>query len=268
MKKLGYLLGLFFVAGFLFSSCSDDEDTTPQELKPTITFQTGTGYTYSDETINIGDSILVGVVCTANSNSNAKLTNFKIYFIENNITIPTSVNETLNDPSYTGSWYIPFDEAFDGKLYAEVTDKDGQKNSVSFNITVESATNPLDAEADFTWQRVGGTPATGLAPFGLKWTSNGQKVSAKIMKDTAEKFVELTSAQWTSIETKEDLAAAVEAATAITEYTGISADASNTYDEVLATKYNGEYFIIHITEATVVVGGSGTTITITGKYKK
>jgi hypothetical protein len=84
----------------------------------------------------------------------------------------------------------------------------------------------------------------------------------------ATKFVQLTPAQWASITTKEDLAAAVDAGTDIVEYSGVSAEATGTYDDVLATKYNDEYFIIHVTNATVVVGGSGTTITITGKYKK
>ncbi len=82
------------------------------------------------------------------------------------------------------------------------------------------------------------------------------------------KFVELSSAQWTSITTKEDLAAAVEAGTDMTVYEGVSAEASSAYDVVLATKYNNEYFMIHIQNATVVVGGTGTTITITGKYVK
>lgn len=268
MKKLVYLLGLFLVAGFMFTSCSDDNTDEPKELKPVISFKTGGTFTSSDVTINEGESIDVGVICTANSNSNAKLNNVKVYTIVNNVAQAAIIDSTINTSAFDANYTITFPDAFTGKLYAEVTDKDGQKNNVSFNITVEVATNPLDAEADFTWQRVGGSDATGLAMFGLKWTSNGKPVYAEIKKDMAQKFIQLTPVQWTSITTKEDLAAAVEAGTDIVEYSGVSAEASGTYDDVLATKYNDEYFIIHVTNATVEVGGSGTTITITGKYKK
>ena len=61
---------------------------------------------------------------------------------------------------------------------------------------------------------------------------------------------------------------AVEAGTDMDTYAGISAEVPQTYDEVLATKYNGEYFLIHLTEATIEVLVAGTTITITGEYKK
>ncbi len=268
MKKLSYLLGLFLVAGAMFTSCSDEGTDEPKELKPVISFKTGGTFISSDVTINEGESIDVGVICTTNSNSNAKLNNVKIYTIVNNVAQAAIIDSTINTSAFDANYSITFIDAFTGKLYAEVTDKDGQKNNVSFNITVEVATTPLDAEADFTWQRVGGAAATGLDMFGLKWTSNGKPVYAEIKKDLASKFVQLTPAQWTSITTKEDLAAAVDAGTDILEYSGVSADASGTYDDVLATKYNDEYFIIHVTAATVEVIGSGTTITITGKYRK
>jgi hypothetical protein len=269
MKKLSYLLGLFLVAGSMFVSCNDDDDTEPKDLTPVISFKEEAGFTYSDTTITEGESILVGVRCQSNSNSNAKLNILKIYAIINDVPQNPIFQDTINDSEYDVNYLIDFPDALTGRLYAEVTDKDGQKNNDSFNITVETATTPLDAEADFEWKRIGIADATGLAPFGLKWDSNLKLTNAQIEKENAEKFVQLLPEQWTSITTKEDLATAVDAATDITVYAGVSATAaSSDYNDVLATKYNGEYFIIHVQHATVVVGGVGATITITGKYKK
>ena len=150
-----------------------------------------------------------------------------------------------------------------------ITDKNGQMSELSFTITTESATTPLGAAEVLAWERVAGADGTGLDMFGLKWTSNGKEVMAQIEKDMADKFVELTHADWTSLETVEDLAAAVEAGADMTMFDKISAEqASSTIDYALATKYNGEYFLIHLTDATVVVETAGTTITINGMYKK
>ncbi len=63
--------------------------------------------------------------------------------------------------------------------------------------------------------------------------------------------------------------AAIEAGTDMDMFDMISAEqASSTFDYTLATMYNGEYFLIHLTDATVVVETAGTTITINGMYKK
>ncbi len=187
MKKLSYLLAIIVIAGIYFTSCSKDDTTTPQDLKPVISFKTGTGLTSSDVTITVGESINLGVICTANSNSGTKLNNVKIYTIVNNAQQPSIIDSTINAAAFDATYVITFSNAFTGKLYAEVTDKDGQKNNVSLTITVETATTPLEAAADFTWQRVGGAAATGLDMFGLKWTSNGKAVNAQIKKDAAIK---------------------------------------------------------------------------------
>ncbi|MBL7104706.1 MAG: hypothetical protein ISS18_10275 [Bacteroidales bacterium] len=258
------------IAGMVFTSCKKDDDE-PQDLKPSIAFKTSGDYISSDVTINQGESILVGVLCSSNQNSGKKLTNFKIYMIINNVTQPAMVDSSgFSESVFEANYTITFPDVLDGKLYAEITDKDGQKNSLSFNVTVEEDVTPLGVPEDLTWQRVGSAAATGLDMFGLEWTSNGKEVNAQITKAVggAEKFVLLIPDEWTSIETVEDLAAAVEAGEDMDVYEGISAETSSTYDEVLATKFNDEYFIIHLENATIEVNLSGTTITITGKYKK
>ncbi|NJM17173.1 MAG: hypothetical protein HC896_18915 [Bacteroidales bacterium] len=126
---------------------------------------------------------------------------------------------------------------------------------------------PLTDPKDAIWTRVGGSAATGLSAYGLKWTANSA-TSAKITKDTAEKLVLLSSGDW-DIETLEDLSAAVDAASDIAEYTGVSATAAskNDYTDILGVKKGSDYYIIKIVSSTVATGAS-TTITINVKYKE
>lgn len=150
MKKLSYLLGLLLVAGFIFTSCSDDDDTEPVDLSPTITFQTSQGLTFSDVELTAGESITIGVVASANSSSGAKLTNVKVYMIVNNVSQPDIVDTTFNESTFQAQYNITFPDPVEGKLYAEVTDKDGEKNSVSFNVTVNPGGDPVVADSDVT----------------------------------------------------------------------------------------------------------------------
>ncbi|MCD4789009.1 MAG: hypothetical protein K8R37_03330 [Bacteroidales bacterium] len=150
MKKLGYLLGLMLIAGMVFTSCKKDDDE-PEDLKPSIAFKTSGDYISSDVTLNQGESILVGVLCSSNQNSGKKLTNFKIYMIINNVTQPAMVDSSgFSEGVFEANYTITFPDVLDGKLYAEITDKDGQKNSLSFNVTVESAGDPVSSNLNVT----------------------------------------------------------------------------------------------------------------------
>lgn len=131
------------MGGMVFTSCEKDEDPEPQELKPTITFNTGSGLTSSDVTISAGESITIGVVASENVNSGANLQRVRIYVIENNVALPDIVDTTFNETSFSSNYTITFPDPLDGKLYAEVTDKDGEKNNVSFNITVNETAGPI-----------------------------------------------------------------------------------------------------------------------------
>ncbi len=149
-----------------------------------------------------------------------------------------------------------------------LTDKDGLQDKQMVTIAVASASTPLSDAQTTEWQRVGGADGTGLSSFGLKWTSN-TTTSAVITKDGADKFVQLTESDWESITTAEELQTKVDAGTDMDKYTGISvSDASKTYTDVLATKYNNGYFIIKIESSAVSSTASGTTVTISVKYKE
>jgi len=132
------------MAGLVFTSCSKDEDEEPQDLTPAITFQTGGDFISSAVTIDQGDAIKVGVICTSNGISGKKLESFKIYMIINNATQPNIVDSTdIGATTFSAAYEITFPDVLDGILYAEITDKDGEKKSVSFNLTVEESAGPI-----------------------------------------------------------------------------------------------------------------------------
>jgi len=268
MKKLSYLLGLLLFGGLIFSACSKDEDEEPQDLSPAIEFVSGG----EDLTIVAGDSVLVSVACTSNPTSGKKLDTYEIYMIIDNENTGAIVEvNDIDESAYAVAYYITFPDPLEGKLYAKITDVDGESSEVSFNITVEEGTTPLEGEQELTWQREGGAAGTGLDMFGLKWTSNVKEVMAVIQKDGADKFVQLDAEAWTTVLTKEDLMAAVDAAEDLGDYgyRGVSAEANGDYDDVLGVVYMEEYYIIHISQGSVEVDPvTGTTITISGMYNK
>lgn len=157
---------------------------------------------------------------------------------------------------------------------ATVTVSDKESKSSVINVKVkgeqgEPEDTPLSATQAFEWKRSGAPAGTGLDKFGLAWTSNGLEGNfAIVKKDAATKFVQLTAADWSAITTKEALKDAVDKATGITEYKGVSATKTADYNDVLAVLNGDVYYIINVKRAVVVsISGGSTTITITGDYK-
>lgn len=143
-----------------------------------------------------------------------------------------------------------------------VNDEKGTSN-VKKVIVAKSS---LSAAQAFEWKRVGGGASEGLAKFGLKWDSNtGTSV---VITNGATKFVKLPNDAWTTITTADQLKAAIDGAANITKWEEVSSQASKAYDFSLGTLFEGTYFLIHVTNGKVETAAAGTTITITGEYKK
>lgn len=256
---------LVLPALFVLTGCEEDGQ---ESLSPSLEFLGGSQYVSSDVTLAPGESFLVGLTADENVNSKSKLVNFKV---ERKITGQSSPSVVLDSTINTSNFDIK------GELVAStieteetftftVTDKKGEFKSVSFIVTTENATTDLSAASAFTWERCGGT-GTGLDMFGLKWTSN--TASSAIIMEDADKLVILSASDWSSITTQEDLVDAVDNGTGVTEYDGVSVTASGTYDDVLATKNGSNYYMLHVTSATVTAGQPcGTNIEITGEYKE
>lgn len=143
-----------------------------------------------------------------------------------------------------------------------VNDEKGTSNAKKVIVPKSS----LSAAQTFEWKRVGGGASEGLAKFGLKWDSNtGTSV---VITNGATKFVKLPNDAWTTITTADQLKAAIDGAANITKWEEVSSQASKAYDFSLGTLFEGTYFLIHVTNGKVETATAGTTITITGEYKK
>ncbi len=257
MKKFRLLLLLAVASTFAFVSCDKDEDLNP----PTVTVADTEGWRADTVTF------------TVTMNSNQKLEELVIT-PDTDVSQGVTITEFSGDHSATYEYkYVIGGLVEDGDYITvtfKVTDDKDLITTKSAKIDIvepAAATTDLGAATAFTWERVGGNDATGLSPFGLEWTENGSKATyAYVEKGTATKFVELTSAQWTSITTQEDLATAVDAGTDMATWKEVDATANATYDVVLATKVGDEYYMMHVTNATSVFTTS-TTVTITGESK-
>lgn len=271
--KITKYLALALAGLFAFTSCEDDNDTSLGAFL-TVT-ETGSGSTGGAITITQGETVSFAIDARK-GDSDMETFAISLSGVNTVNPIPTSLQgndfpyniSNADDETYLDTVvFVNAGTNLGSTIYTfTVTDKDGNTDEVSFNVTVEAGTTPLGSATAFTWERVGGNPATGLAQFGLKWTSNSA-TSAIVALDAGTKMVVLGSADWTSFTTQEDLAAAISSGTAVTEYRGVSATANNTYNDVLGVSNNGTNYIINITQGTVSTGGAGTTITITGEYK-
>jgi hypothetical protein len=260
MKKINLLFLMLGLVSLTFlSSCGTEEDENP----PILTISPSS----SQELIE-GETFTVSLTAGENPTSKKALKSLVIKL--DGATLQT---ENLSGSTYVNDFEFTVPAARSAAYVYEftVTDRDDKSTSRTLSITsVEEAPveTPLSAPATFQWQRVGGTTSSSadLALFGLTWSSN-TATSAIIASGPSVKLVQFSAAQWNNITTVEELTAAVDAATAITQYTGVSSQASNTYNDVIATKNGNNYYLINVLQGTVTTGTAGTTITVTGNYK-
>ncbi len=257
ITKTVFVAGLLIVAA-VFTACEEDEIFDP----PTVLTSAGGEIVLAE---GVEEYTLEGTVLSDAGVAEIKLLevtddgNFQIGSTLTNFENPNQVSFTFTITGITDVMVVK----------VEATDIDMQ-TSYSDDITLVYTPipeTPLTEAEEATWQRVGGTAGTGLEEFGLAWTLNQKSVMAVIRKDTAEKFVQLAEEAWEEIETLEALTEAVEEADDMDDYRGVSAEQNDTYNDVLATVVNGQYFLILVKSATVTTGDAGTTVTITVDYK-
>lgn len=268
--KLKYLLMVVAVVPF-FMSCGEDPSvggatiTFDQKTEPVTFNEKGelaiTGKVVSDEGTTIES---ISVVCEYEKDGQK---------------MSASVAEMKDLTKKSNNEYeFRFDEKSKGikdhltdivsiKITAMVKSGDKSEKAIKITAMGSSTETPLAKAEAFAWERAGGAAATGLDSFGLQWTSNLDGFAIVKTKD-AKKLVKLAEGDW-AIETQEALAAAIDAATGITEYKGVSTAKSDTYNDVLGVELaSGGYVVINVTKGTVSTSTAGTTIKIEGQFKK
>ena len=273
-KRKLFTLALLGATVMFTSSCSDDEEAAP--IGPTLSMtETTTGSEGGAIQITQGEVLEFAWESRKGDN------NLQTFSLVQSGSNTSNFNET-----YEGNT-LPYDvSGGDRTIYIDTiafvnssqnegtttyafTSSDGvTSKTVTYNVTVVESVNetPLSDAENFEWERVGGNPGTGLAAFGLKWTSNTAS-SAVVAIESGTTMVELSGDSWDTITTREELAAAIASGTQIDAYEGVSVTAPGLYDDVLAVSHNGVNYLLHITAADVQSGGEGTTVTIQGQSK-
>ena len=143
---------------------------------------------------------------------------------------------------------------------AVVTNKKDGQASATYTVNVVA---PSFTEGNLRWYRLGNTKE-GLAEVGLNWENQNKDILANIKPVAGAKLYILEAADYnvTSID-----ALNAKLTTEATVYRAISATQNGTYDDVIATVYNGKTYLMHITKSTATSETAGTAITVTGTMK-
>jgi len=257
-----------------FVGCNKDDDPDPIDpAAPVVTINGGTIIT-----IDIRDLSALAVPVSVTS-ADADLTSIKVS-IQVDDNTPVLLGEPITDfgetPKVWAKTYTIADinigifEGLDPDMAltfiveANIADKQTTEKA---DVQIIGWPTPLEGPEAFTWERSGNPVSTSpdLKLFGLEWKTN-TGTHIVITPADGTKLVELTVNDWTSIETKEALAAIVEQMPEINKWEAIPAKADFNY--VIATKTKeGKYFLINPTKRDIDQSDPGHRI-VTGKYKK
>lgn len=262
MKKLALALVCLISVAF-FASC------TP-EGQPTISVLPGEEYVHDGDIINVNEEFNIGFTMSSSIESGQKLASFTLVIDDE-----TFETVKLDDTEFTFERTLALntvdtrDDIDNVVITGTVTDVLGKSASVTITLILDE-TQELILE-NFEWNRHGGDAATGnLAELGLAWNSNAKdEVFAVITAVEGAELYEVPAEKWAQVTTQPEKVALFGeggGALPIRAYKGVSAFSSDTYDDVIATRYNGEYYLIHITEG-IVSTFKGTDVTIKGEWK-
>lgn len=267
MKNMTKLFAFLAIASFAFTSCGD---TTGEIAYPSIEKVTmeeksdGTFFGRFDVTCVSTESIKdVTASYTYGSTT--------LSVPEKNLDITKGKS---NEWTIKVTTPVEVEGARVSKITISATVKGATGGTKTESFNTPKSEEPTDEELNeplaFSFTRVGSNAATGdLTKFGLVWTSNETNATSVVLKKgAATKFVELTTANWSGITTKAALKTAIDNATSMESYKGISADKGGAHDIVLGTLNGGTYYILQITKSTVDYNATtGTTIVISGASK-
>lgn len=261
MKKLALALVCLISVAF-FASC------TP-EGQPTISVLPGEEYVHDGDIINVNEEFNIGFTMSSSIETGSQLASFTLVIDDEPFeTVTLEGTEYTFERTLALNTVDTRDDIDNVVITGTVTDVLGKSASVTITLILDE-TQELILE-NFEWNRHGGAAATGnLAELGLAWNTNEKDVFAVITAVEGAELFEVPAEKWAQITTQPEKVALFSeggGALPIRAYKGVSAFASNTYNDVIATRYNGEYYLIHVTEG-IVSTFKGTDVTIKGEWK-
>lgn len=133
MKTIRLIIASVFVTGVLFVSCKKDKD---QQIPPTISFKTGSGYTSVNDTLHTNDTIVVGITA-AKSEDKDLLTRFVATQKYDAGTATTLLNESFNQDTYSKDMTIITRNVAGSEAYTfTIINRDGLTKTLSLTFVV------------------------------------------------------------------------------------------------------------------------------------
>lgn len=243
MKKLALALVCLVSVAF-FASCTPEGDPTIQVLNEE-------GYVQSGDVVDVNTDFNFGFVMASNAQTGKELTSLILKIDEET---PDTLTLTGNEYTYKGTLHYEFtrDEFIRySTITAIVTDAAGKTASTSITLSINNPAQEL-VVTPFEWRRDAGGDGTGLAEFGLQWTSNTSTNAIIKPLEGATLYRFENSDVWDNTKTDVDKEALFSELTlSVAQFSDVSVTAaSQTYDIVLGTTYNGENHLIHVTGST------------------
>jgi len=189
MKSLSKLLALLLLLGFAMTSCSkDDDDPTPTDVKPAINFMGNAGYVIGNTTLAEGTLFHFGITATPNTTSGKKLTKVTITRKFENEAQQTFFTKDLNDLSSYTLDTLAYAHAGVGvdTWVITITDKAGETNNKSFNITTTAAAGDINT---YTAVLMGGQANTTVGSYYATTTNTVMLQATAVVNQAAIDFV-------------------------------------------------------------------------------
>lgn len=165
MKKLSYLLGLFVVAGILFSACDKDDDVVTDP--PGIAFlggETPTGEERVDQdvTLEVNTPFVFGISCDQTSDN--KLRQVKIVRNYENVSSYTILDTSINASSFTIQYQVfSYPTVGMEDFTCTVWDSEDLNSTISFTVTTTPEPSNITTYADKILGAQGSTTGSSFA---------------------------------------------------------------------------------------------------------
>ena len=146
MKMKHILFALAIPALALLSSCGKDSDETTAP-KPTLSFQTGSGYTFTDAKASVDSVLNIGIIAKSND---SKLAKISISLSTNGGTAGSIFDTTIttNSTAFTYRYKVKGTVGDALKLTVKANDANGTSSEQSLNIDITPPTFVLGQQGN------------------------------------------------------------------------------------------------------------------------
>jgi hypothetical protein len=133
MKTTSQFLFAMAIAGIFVTSCKKDKD---QQIPPTMSFKTGSGYVSTSDTLSMNDTIVVGITA-AKSEAQDLLTRFVATQKYDAGTATSFINESFNQDNYSKDMTIITRNVAGTEAYTfTIINRDGLTKTLALTFTV------------------------------------------------------------------------------------------------------------------------------------